>query len=248
MDYTYKFPDEENFLYSITQHLANQNNDEDKQLSALLTNIESITFSETDQYSDRWNAFWVVINIHAQQHLMKEFNKDRIDRFLEVAKLYMPSKSGYDISQVELVVECYTATSNWRDSVLKSILANGINNQASFPSSSHPMCTYNGMSFRSKTERKVAKELEKQDVLFYPLPLANYQGDTKENDFLVCKKGKWAALELVNDHFHNSVVKEANRQSWFQKHHVQMKLVSTNDAHNDAAKVVKEFLDWMDGI
>jgi hypothetical protein len=48
------------------------------------------------------------------------------------------------------------------------------------------------------------------------------KGVTKENDFLVCKKGKWAALELVNDHFHNSVVEEANRQSWFQKHHVQM--------------------------
>jgi len=180
-----------------------QNNDNDKELAALLTNVEKITFSDTGQFSDRWNAYWVVVNIHVQQHLISEFTPKRINRFNEIASIYMPSDAGYDIGQVENVVECYTATSNSRDSVLKSILANGINNQASFPSSSHPMCTYNGMSFRSKTERKVAKELEKQDVLFYPLPLANYQGDTKENDFLVCKKGKWAALELVNDHFHN---------------------------------------------
>jgi len=248
MDFTYQFPDEENFLFSITQHLANQNNNKDKQLAALLTNIERISFSETDQYSDRWNAYWVVINIHAQQHLLKEFSKERIDRVIDVAKLYMPSDSGYDILQVEVVVECYTATNNWRDSILKSLLANGTNNQASFPSSSHPMCKYNGMAFRSKTERKVAKELEKQDVLFYPLPLANYKGDTKENDFLVCKKGKWATLELVNDLYHKSVVKEVGRQSWFQKHHIQMMSFSSSDAYNDPDKVVKEFLDWMEGI
>lgn len=55
MDYIYQLHDNQNFRFSITVHLANHN--KDKELAAILTNIQRITFIESGQYYDRWNVY-----------------------------------------------------------------------------------------------------------------------------------------------------------------------------------------------
>jgi hypothetical protein len=110
------------------------------------------------------------------------------------------------------------------------------------------MHQYNGMSFRSKTELKLAKAFEKEGVVFFPLPIANCKGTKKEPDFLVCKNGKWAILEVVSDQFHPSATKDADRTAWFQKHHVSIMPISWERAANDPLETVRDFLNWMDGL
>ncbi len=258
MDYTDDLPDEEDFLYTLIQYIPKH--DTEKQIAILLT-YATIEFHKTDQFSSKgWHGLLLNVNIQLPvkafeyiESITSPFSdeflieKDELENKLQTwMEKILPWSSGFDIGTVKFSVKVQGSYDGWRDEVLLQLIGRGITNQAAFKSTYHPMCEYNGMKFRSKSEMRLAEHFEQSDVLFFPLPLANYQGQTKEPDYLVCKDGRWAILECVSDQYHPSVEKEANRDVWFQDHHIEIRKYSAAQCFNEPAKVVSDFINWLD--
>lgn len=80
---------------------------------------------------------------------------------------------------------------------------------------------YNEMKFASKSEIRIAQELEAKGVLFFPLPLAvrhetaSIYQDHREVDFLICLDGTFGILEIS---FHEGrYEKDKEKDAWFKK-------------------------------
>ena len=92
-------------------------------------------------------------------------------------------------------------------------------------------------------------EFEKRnDILVFPLPASVCGTVRKEPDFFVIKNGKFAILELLNDHYHASVVKEADRNKWFQDHGIQIRSYDTNECFKKPQWVLNDFITWLDKL
>ena len=77
------------------------------------------------------------------------------------------------------------------------------------------------MRFASRSEIRIAQELEERRVLFFPLPLAvrtdtgALYEDHREPDFLVCQDGVWGILEVA---YHpDRYEKDSEKDIWFKK-------------------------------
>jgi hypothetical protein len=108
--------------------------------------------------------------------------------------------------------------------------------------------TYNEMSFGSKSEIRVAQELEAREVLFFPLPLGvraetgDRWKDHREPDFLVCQDGTWGILEV--SHHPNRFEKDAEKDTWFKEAGILcVEHYSAERCYNDTQEVVSEFLN-----
>lgn len=114
----------------------------------------------------------------------------------------------------------------WQN-IVKNLIANSQNpNQALisekvFFKKEKNILIYNEMKFASKTEIRIAQELENHKMLFFPLPLAvraetgNFYNDHREVDFLICQDGTWGILEVS---FHQDrYEKDSEKDSWFKK-------------------------------
>ena len=114
----------------------------------------------------------------------------------------------------------------WQN-IVKNLIANSQNlNQAVvtekvFSKKERNILIYNEMKFASKTEIRIAQELENRKILFFPLPLAvraetgNFYNDHREVDFLICQDGTWGILEVS---FHQDrYEKDSEKDSWFKK-------------------------------
>ncbi len=80
---------------------------------------------------------------------------------------------------------------------------------------------YNEMKFASKSEIRIAQELEERGVLFFPLPLAVRKEtevlykDHREVDFIICENGLWGILEVA--HHLNRYEQDKEKDAWFKK-------------------------------
>lgn len=114
----------------------------------------------------------------------------------------------------------------WQN-IVRNLIANAQNpNQALisekvFARKGKNILMYSEMKFASKTEIRIAQELENRKILFFPLPLAvradtgNFYNDHREVDFLICQDGTWGILEVS---FHQDrYEKDSEKDSWFKK-------------------------------
>lgn len=113
---------------------------------------------------------------------------------------------------------------NWRHHLHELIKGKGVSNQASGAESSH---IWQGFKFRSATEIKIAKALDRAGVLFFPLPKARVAPADRrrmnvEPDFLVCDEGRWGILEVDGEPFHppERSAMEHERDRIFKRHGV----------------------------
>lgn len=124
------------------------------------------------------------------------------------------------------------------------------NNQGSYVSKGFPMYEMSdGVMFRSQAEVKLYQPFKKSEVLFFPLPLGIVGKEfknKKEPDYLVCKKGVWGILEIVDDHTHASVERDAERIRWFQNHKVPIRPYSYRQCMEEPEVVVADFLNWLE--
>lgn len=237
----------DDLFYNVTKHLAEQTNPLDKSI-ALFLNYADFDIEESTSYSNRYNCVWASAIIKLPPQLIVKFTDEAKQRLIKVLNAFTPSQWGIDFSYVSIEAKLEKAYDEWRNDILKELIGQGINNQANFASSNHPMFEYKGIKFRSKSELKLAPEFEASNVLFFPLPLAVCGNDHKEPDFLVCKNGKFAILEVITDYFHPSVEKEAERTTWFQNHHISIRSYPATQCYNTPKEVVTDFLKWMDGL
>ncbi|WP_353930670.1 hypothetical protein WJM97_20760 [Okeanomitos corallinicola TIOX110] len=106
---------------------------------------------------------------------------------------------------------------------------------------------YNEIKFASKSEIRIAQELEAKGVLFFPLPLAvrhetgNIYEDHREVDFLVCLDGTFGILEVS---FHSDrYEKDKEKDAWFKKSGILcIEHYPAEKCYNNPRSVVEEFL------
>jgi hypothetical protein len=106
---------------------------------------------------------------------------------------------------------------------------------------------YNEMKFGSKSEIRIAQELEARKVLFFPLPFAVraetgvFYKDHREPDFLVCHDGTWGVLEVA---YHpNRYEKDKEKDAWFKASGILcVEHFPAERCYNSPSEVVDEFM------
>lgn len=235
----------EDFLVTTVKYLVNKDTEHENKIAALLSFCD-LNFKTYWKYCYRPNCYWAYGELYVPINNLGFVSDDIKKEIEETIKYIFPSNVDFDLYNIAIIPKLEESYENWRIDILEKILGQGINNQASFTTTKVPMCEYKYMKFRSKTERKLAPYFENSKILFFPLPLAVCGNEHREPDFLVCKKGKWAILEIVDDIYHPSVEKEAYRTRWFQDHNIQIRSYEANKCYEKPEEIVNEFIQWID--
>lgn len=110
--------------------------------------------------------------------------------------------------------------------------------------------TWEGMRFRSNTEREIAKVLDEMGILFFPLPSGRVMTDegmtTREVDFLICSRGIWGILECDGEMWHLSAAKDHKRDNDYKRHGLWfIQRFTDKECKKNPHKVVRQFLDML---
>lgn len=197
-----------------------------KEIAALTVDSE-LTIMRT-----QWNDVELYLNLTSsafvmvvQSTSMQEFIRSGLNN---ICKGHFFDQNYNVISPVpiEFRIKLLDSEESWRD-IVKDIIVNSLDaNQGTitkkvFARKGKSPHTYNEMSFGSQTEVRIAQELERLGVLFFPLPLAvryetgNMYQDHREPDFLVCHDGVWGILEV--SYHPDRYEKDAEKDHWFQR-------------------------------
>lgn len=147
---------------------------------------------------------------------------------------------------------------NWKEKV-KELISNfkepnqGNITEIAFRKRNQVPFVYNEMKFASKSEIRIAQELEEKKVLFFPLPLAvradtgNIFEDHREVDFLVCQNGVWGILEVAFHSQEGRYEKDSEKDIWFTKSGILcIRHFSAEECYNYPQKVVSVFLEILE--
>lgn len=135
----------------------------------------------------------------------------------------------------------------WRSQLLERAQGEKVDNQGE--GFADNIIVWNGLRFRSESERRIAAALDREGVLFLPNCRARLgpvgKRLNREGDFLVCHEGKWGLLEVDGEPFHPPTRKaqEDERDRLFKQH--GMRVVEHFDAarcYETPIEVVKQFL------
>ena len=153
---------------------------------------------------------------------------------------------------VEYRIKLLDVEENWRE-VVKEMIVNARDaNQGSvtekvFAREKKQVYLYNEIKFGSQSEIRIAQEMERRRVLFFPLPLAvrwdtgNFYQDHREVDFLVCVDGAWGILEV--SYHPDRYEKDSEKDTWFKSSGILcVQHYTAERCYNQSSGVVDEFL------
>jgi hypothetical protein len=161
--------------------------------------------------------------------------------------------SGPEELPIEYRVKSVLVEEGWREVVRKLIADRDSPNQGLvtrklFARQDKSPYTYNEMRFASKSEIRIAQELEARGVLFFPLALAVraetgiLYKDHREVDFLVCEDGTWGILEV--SYHPNRFEKDAEKDAWWKKSGILcVEHYTAERCYNRPSEVIDEFLE-----
>jgi hypothetical protein len=109
--------------------------------------------------------------------------------------------------------------------------------------------TWKGMTFRSKTELRVARALDQAEVFFLPPVKARLtigkDRHSREIDFLVFANGRWGMLE-VDGPWHNAANDQARDEKMRQNGIHTIQRFSSDRCYHHPTEVVSEFLAMLE--
>jgi hypothetical protein len=207
----------------------------------------------------RWGV-WVNVNLPADA--VAYFDKDEkawgtaeniLYKFLD--KRFYDEEGGFiPLSNIEVSTRIALAPVdlNWRD-VARDLIAKskdlnqGVVTEMVMKRNQKAPIVYNEMKFASNSEVRVAQELERRGILFFPLPLAvrgntgNMYHDHREVDFLICHHGKWGILEVA--YHQGRYEKDTEKAQWFKDAGITcVEHFTAEKAYNSPAEVVTTFI------
>lgn len=175
------------------------------------------------------------------QALRKIAGGQRVDQMPDIPAVDFPVSFRIKLLPIEV---------GW-EKIARSLIANAKGaNQAmvsDLASDGRPLHRWNELRYASASEIRIAQELEKRKVLFFPLAVAvraetgkNWQ-DHREVDFLICDNGAWGILEVA---YHpNRYEQDAEKDLWFKKSGILcIQHFTAERCYNESPKVVTEFL------
>ncbi len=112
---------------------------------------------------------------------------------------------------------------------------------------------WKNLNFRSQSEVKIAEELDKRGICFFPnsaLRLTTKKGrENKEPDFFVLYNKKSAILEVDGiSHTPERRVEEQERERDFERNGMRIFRFDSNKCYNNPSNVVDEFLELLNNI
>ncbi|KYC34902.1 hypothetical protein WA1_50215 [Scytonema hofmannii PCC 7110] len=187
--YSYSYPDEAGFLYTLRMYLEGNGNEN---ISFLLSKAQC-HFSCSDSYTQvEWDTFWLYIDFRVPIPQLSKFTPEVKKTIEDAIRVVFPPDAGYILSSIYVAPfiesppeEEITAANNGSLGSVGTI-------------------EYDKLRFRSKTETRIYDALKRASVLFFPNATAVLGGkdEKREPDFLVCKDGKWGILEVMGDQYH----------------------------------------------
>jgi hypothetical protein len=178
-----------------------------------------------------------------------------LQHFRDCLKLLMTGRY-YDPKGITFGTKFMEPEDDWRE-LVKSLIARakepnqGVVTTIVRQRSDQEPLKYNEMNFGSATEIRVAQELERRKILFFPLPLAvraetgkNFQ-DHREPDFLICHEGVWGILEVA---FHQGrYEQDKQKDEWFKKSGILcVEHYMAEECYNKTASVIDRFLSILE--
>lgn len=185
-----------------------------------------------------------------------DIKKSLTNYFLAIADGHIPDwDNSYWFSQnfqVNFRLKLLEIEEDWKN-ILKNLinqskeLNQGLVTEKVFARKGQDILTYNEMKFGSQSEIRIAQELERKKVLFFPLPLAvrNETGqcykDHREVDFLVCVDGAFGILEVA---YHpDRYEQDQEKDVWLKKSGILcIQHYTAEKCYNQSSTVVDEFL------
>lgn len=132
-----------------------------------------------------------------------------------------------------------------------TLLETPANNQCRQFDNRKPVHTWEHLRFRSLTETRIAEELDRRKVLFFPNCIARLgfkERENREPDFLVCYEGKWGILEVDGEDSHpqGRAAKDHERDRLFKLHGILLvEHFDASECWENADGVVKKFLELL---
>lgn len=220
------------------------------ELAALLVDAEFII--NVDEYG----CFYEIFIGFPACYVSTILNDDVIlEHFQECLKLLMSGKR-YDADGFKFGTKIMEPEDDWRE-LVKSLIARAkepnqgvVTNIVRQKNDQEPL-KYNEMRFGSATEIRVAQELERRKILFFPLPLAvraetgkNFQ-DHREPDFLICHEGVWGILEVA---FHQGrYEQDKQKDEWFKKSGILcVEHYTAEECYGKTTSVIDRFLSILE--
>jgi hypothetical protein len=234
---------EEKILRTYVELLRHSNKPE---LAAIVVDAELVI--ETDEYGN-YREFFIGFPASYVSTLL---NDDVIlEHLTDCAKLLLSGKY-YESSAIRFGTKFMEPEDDWRE-LVKSLIARskepnqGLVTTIVRQRSDLEPLKYNEMKFGSATEIRVAQELERRKILFFPLPLAvraetgtNFL-DHREPDFLICHEGVWGILEVA---FHKGrYEQDKQKDEWFKESGILcVEHYTAEECYENTTSVVNRFL------
>lgn len=109
---------------------------------------------------------------------------------------------------------------------------------------------WHGLSFRSKSELKIAKELDRTGALFLSNCKIRLKSEThrqsREVDFLICHEGKWGILEVDGPQHADSIEADSWRDDRFLEHGIRVSRFPASACYQTPGEVVTAFFAQLD--
>ena len=224
--------------------------------------IDSEIHFDCDEYEDfnRWISVpkGIYLDIPTVHFSFAKKNEDAIVKTLVgVCKGHVYDSDGRSIDSTDFPVSFRVALleveEGWRD-VTRNIIVGlqdpnqGVITEKIFERRGKRPFVYNEMKFASKSEIRIAQELEAHGVLFFPLPLAvrqetgNSYQDHREVDFIICSEGVWGILEVA---YHvDRYEQDKEKDAWFKKSGILcIEHYTAERCFNSPKEVVTEYLE-----
>ncbi len=181
------------------------------------------------------------------------FNQN-LEEFYSVLSLAIGPKIRIDaLEYIRFRAETVNLPSDWRKESLEAVRKQGTTNQGLFKGvTSYKPIMYQNLLFRSQSEVKIAKSLDRHKVMYFANCTARVNDGqdrvNREPDFVICHNGNWGALEVDGEPFHppSRTVHDHERDRIFQKH--GLRLVQHYDSsrcYQEPEQVVTEFLELL---
>jgi hypothetical protein len=184
----------------------------------------------------------------------QELQDALIRAFRTVNRGHAFDQNGNPVDKYEIVLrmKLLPVDENWKELARNLIVNRKGSNQALVSEicasrDGRPLHTWNELKYASASEIRIAQELEKRQILFFPLAVA-VRADTGQNwkdhrevDFLICRNGAWGILEVA---FHpDRYEKDSEKDYWLKKSGILcIQHYTAERCYNQSAPVVDEFL------
>jgi hypothetical protein len=155
-----------------------------------------------------------------------------------------------ECSNVRVKIQNDPVSEDWREQ-FKGSVGRGPVNQGTVPGvAPAKFVTTDGLRYRSKSEIKVADELRRREVIFFPLPGVVIAGArVREPDFLVLHAGRAGVLEIHGAPYHPaSRASEDHAKSMpYRFAGAEHLIVDASEAYNTPERVVDKLLRLLEG-